>query len=251
MRPLYLLLTLVFLLSGFQGYAQKKFDEVQSSIYSGNNPQTMGYFEQFRSLIGTENISGNVTKNIKGSAYDNENFLKGTIVHEGKSYKNIWLRYNAYADEVEMKIHAPGDKDEEIHGFIKSPELSFVIGDEKVKYTEFLQKDKEEKSAGNVFVLYEGDHYSLYQRRVKIYKESKEATTSFHRPFPARFVDDTEYYLKVEGQTPVFVKPKLKSILSFVDNAKKSDVKNYIKKNDIDLKEGRGLAELMGYMDTL
>ena len=250
----HLIFSAFFVLSGFNFYSQGSLDAVKSAdIAFGNNPQTMNYFNDFREIMGKQSAAGKSnTANIEGSAYDSENFLTGTIIHGEKTYKNVLLRYNVYADEVEMKISDPEDKkNDEIYGLVKTPELSFVINNEKIKYTDFFRKDKKNKNSGNLFVLFEGNKYSLYKRKLKIYKGSKKATTSLQRSFPARFVDDMKYYLQAGEQTPVLIKPKLKYIISLLNNTEKDAVKDYVKENNIDIKKERDLITLFSYINKL
>ncbi len=244
----HLFLSFIFILSGFHFYAQGTLKDVKDGNLSfGNNPQTMDYFNNLRTMI-TERKA---VENIKGSPYDNDNFMKGTIMFDDKAYNNALLRYNAYADEVEMKVTDPENKSEEIYALNKSPNLFFIINNDKIKYTAFLAKNKKDKIPGNVFVLVEGKEYSLYQRRLKRYKESKRATTSLQRSFPARFVDDVEYYIKTAGQTPAPIKLKQKEILAFLTGDKKNKVKTYIKENKIDMKKTDHLKKLFNYMNSL
>ena len=247
----HLFLSLVILLSGFHFYAQGTLKDVKDGNMSfGNNPQTMDYFNNLRTMI-KERDKAKAVENIKGSPYDNENFMKGTIMFGDRTYNNALLRYNAYADEVEMKINNPENKSEEIYALSKSPNLSFIINNNKIKYTAFLAKNKKDKIPGNVFVLVEGKEYSLYQRKLKRYKESKRATTSLQRSFPARFVDGAEYYMKTAGQTPTPIKLKQKEILAFLTGDKKNKVKTYIKENKIDIKKTDHLVKLVNYMNSL
>lgn len=244
---------IIFIISGFGAYAQGTLQDVKEvNIAFGSNPQTMEYFDNFRTIMNTRNKNGNPTiENIKGSPYDNENFLKGAIILGEKTYKNVWLRYNAYADEVEVKINASKDKNEEIYALNKDPEISFIIKDEKIRYTDFLRKSKRAKTSGNIFVLFEGENYALYKRKLKLYKESKKATTSLQRSFPARFIDSEEYYVKIAKQTPVLIKLKLSDILTFLNDDQKNNVKSYVKENKIAVKKIPHLIQLLKYIDTL
>ena len=151
-----LFLSFAFILSGIHFYAQGTLKDVKDGkLYFGNDPQTMDYFNNLRTML-TERDKVRTVENIKGSPYDNENFMKGTIMFDDRTYNNALLRYNAYADEVEMKINDPESKSEEIYALNKSPKLSFVINNDKIKYTAFLAKNKKDKIPGNVFVLVEG-----------------------------------------------------------------------------------------------
>ena len=244
---------IIFIISGFGAYAQGTLQDVKEvNIAFGSNPQTMEYFDNFRTIMNTRNKNGSSTvENVKGSPYDNENFLKGTIIFGEKTYKNVWLRYNIYADEVEVKINASKDKNEEIYALNRDPEISFIIKDEKIRYTDLLRKNKRDKTSGNIVVLFEGENYALYKKKLKLYKESKKATTSLQRSFPARFIDSEEYYVKIAEQTPVLIKLKLGDILNFLNDDKKNNVKNYVKENKIAVKKIPQLIQLLKYIDTL
>ena len=48
--------------------------------------------------------------------------------------------------------------------------------------------------------------------------EAVEARTSLENSFPARYVESTDIYVSVDGDTPIPLKGTKKSIISFFDS---------------------------------
>ena len=71
--------------------------------------------------------------------------------------------------------------------------------------TLFKDKNLSGNILGYLIELHKGDHYTLYLRKVKEFKEATVARTSYERSFPPRFVAKETYYLvlMVQQQYPL------------------------------------------------
>ena len=77
-----------------------------------------------------------------------------------------------------------------------------------------------------------------------------EARTSLDRSFPARFVDDINYYYSLNGETPLPLKTS-KSNLIKISGENGPKVRSFIKNNDVKLKTSEGLKKIFDYINSL
>ena len=142
-------------------------------------------------------------KNTKGSPYYNDRFVKGTILQNDKAVSNrLFFRYNAYADEIEMGTHP--DQKEAKEAVIKKNDIVCKFGDQTYYYLPFLNKNKK-VSLGYLIPLYESDQLKLLLQIKKVYREATIPRTSLERGFPPRFIEEKNYYLSIDEQTPNYL----------------------------------------------
>src|SRR5690606_25775764 len=113
---------------------------------------------QFFDLYG---ISVENLKNIKGSPYDQEYFQPGNIYsNEELKISNIQMRYNIFADEVEVNISQDPNK-QNINILSKTANLFVKIGPDVYVYVENLSSAD---LSGYFKVVHEGEHFDLYKK---------------------------------------------------------------------------------------
>lgn len=181
---------------------------------------------------------------IKDEAYANPNFLQGKIFQEDQLLKdNVPMRYNAYADEIEIKKNV---SDESFSALIKSPDIFVKIVNDIYVFVPFegsIQK------GGYFNVLSDGKTYDLYKKTKAEYREPKKAQTSYQHDTPPSFVKSTTYYLVKDG---TFLKmPSSKSKILKMMDSKRNEMKKYIKENKIDLDKESDLIKTISYFDSL
>ncbi|MFD2101649.1 hypothetical protein [Flagellimonas iocasae] len=214
----------------------------------GNNPWMMDLYSDMRTKMGRLGEEVNIDlADIEGTIYLNETFQLGGLYQNGVVFKRIYMRYNAYNDEVELKIDP---KSENTYAMIKNKEYSCSFGGDDFVYTDYVNEDHETVE-GYLSPLVRGGEYVLYQKRVKTFKEGKAAKTSMERGFPHRFLDDTEYYVSVNGSVPKFIKSKKSEVLSVFSEEDQKKVKQFIRDKQIDLGDSLGLTNLFAYANTL
>lgn len=213
----------------------------------GNNPAALNWFQDVRNKtakLGAEKTLS--LEDIKGTVYLDKNFKRGTIYYRYSPYGEYQLRYDAFNDEIELKRGA-GTAIEALH---KNEAISCRIEQEEFNYLSFKSlSNKVEK--GYLIPLFEGDRYTLYIRKVKIFKEGKPAKTSLQNSFPPRFLDEQTYFVSVGNEIPFQIKISKKEVVKLVGANHKEALKGFLKRGGISLKDLDGLIQTFVYMDQL
>lgn len=189
-----------------------------------------------------------VNSSIEGSPYLDSKFYESTVVYFGKELKEkIFLRYNAFSDELEMSNSADAKNAEQ--ALMKNSKIHCIINNKVYKYYPLKNGNETLGQAGYLREVYRGDNYSLYLRKRKVYREGKKARTSLERSFPPRFVLESEWYFQKGDSSLEHLKPTKKQLKAFFNlNAKKMDT--YLKSNKNALKNEEGLKQLVMFTDT-
>lgn len=181
---------------------------------------------------------------IKDEAYANPNFLIGKIFQDDKLLKdNVPMRYNAYADEVEIKKN---ESDQNYNALIKDPDIFAKVGKEIYVFIPF--QGSHEKG-GYFAVLTEGKNYNLYKKTTALFREPRKAETSYQRDIPPSFQKTVVYYLVKNGQ--FLEMPNSKSRILNMMSSKKKEMDVFIKTNKIDLSKEADLVKTITYFDSL
>ncbi len=183
---------------------------------------------------------------IEGSMYYNEFFSKAKIYYSDKPFKSILARYNAYTDEIEIKR----DNQEVAEALLKDAKVSCEVNGNRFIYSEYHDK-KGNLENGYLVEHFSGQKYKLYEKKSKAFKEGQQPKTSLHLPTPDKFVDRSEYYFAVEGETPKFFPDSKKKLSTVFDADKIGVLRTFIKKNEIDLSEKEDLKRLLMYAETV
>lgn len=198
--------------------------------------------------IATERglMSKNVSKKINadGSPYVDEEFT--SIKIDQYSDKIYTGRYNAYNDEMEVKVE--GGK---IVALDNKSELTVrFTSKNKVYKTYNYTTDNGVSKRGFLVVVEESDKYALLKREYIKYYQGEEATSSYQQDKPATFRrEDDTYFLKMDDKM-MYIPLKKKSFLkAFPEHS--SELKSYIKENKIKLKDEEDLAKIIKYISEL
>lgn len=224
-------LVLLFMAPMFAQRASTNFDIYSRTIDLNQKSLAFGLTEaQFNS--------------IKDEAYANPNFVQGKIFQEDQLIKDdVPMRYNAYADEIEIKKN---QTDESYGALIKSPDI-FVKMFRDIYV--FVPYEGSNEKGGYFNVLSDGKTYDLYKKTKALFREPQKAETSYERDMPPSFPKTVTYYLVQNGTFLEMPNSKSK-ILKMMDR-KKSEMKKYIKENDIDLDKEADLIKAISYFDSL
>ncbi|MGB1449546.1 MAG: hypothetical protein ACPG8F_06870 [Flavobacteriaceae bacterium] len=218
------------------GFAQGSYIGEFSEGAGLSDSRLMDAIQDFTSKMNKRMV---LTSSIKGSPFFEEKFQKGTLDYFGRKVKgDSYFRYNSFNDEIEIGEYPDQKEAQEI--IIQSPKVICYINNEKYVYLPFKGKDLISNQLGYLIVLFEGKNYTLYQRRVKEFKEATVARTSYERSFPPRFVPKVDYYLSVNESTAIPIEAKVSKIvknLSEEDRKKAGTLKKEFKKikSDLDL----------------
>ncbi|MCZ4319625.1 hypothetical protein O4H26_11535 [Aequorivita viscosa] len=183
-------------------------------------------------------------ESIKDEAYANPNFVQGKIFQDDKLLRDdVPMRYNAYADEIEIK-KSPTDAN--YGALMKSPDIYVKMFRDIYVFIPF---EGSNAKGGYFNVLTDGKTYDLYKKTKAVFREPQKAKTSYQRDSPPSFPKTVTYYLVQNG---VFLEmPNSKSKILKMMDIKKSEMKKYIKNNDIDLDKEADLIKTITYFDSL
>ena len=187
------------------------------------------------------------TKTYKGTPYNNPSFLLGNIYKEGKLLAdNLAIRYNAVADEMEVKQILNSD-DENARVLAKSQDIYVKIVDDIYV---FVPYQGGVENGGYFQVIFEGSQIALYKKHIKDFKPEKKATSSITKTLPPVFKDKPVFYL-VTKSGKFYQMPKSRSKKLKVFGEKQNQMKAFTKQNNLDLNKQKDLLTAVIYFDTL
>ena len=163
-------------------------------------------------------------KDIKGTPYFVEEFKLAKVYYGGKfeEGKNIYIRHNAYTDELEMAISPYQYASDQI--LIKENKVYCEVEGVTFKLLPFISKSSGSPEIGYLQTVFEGEKYNVYLNQTKVFMKQQAARTSLERSFPPRFVDSQVFYFSKEGETPKYLntsKGSLKKLFKNKSSAKK------------------------------
>ena len=201
-----------------------------------------------------ELIKNRVSKNsysnskIKGSEYFDEKFKPANVKYFGKDLnQNIFLRYNAYIDEIEFTNNPKTQSSDKI--LMKNINISCQIEGEKYIYTDYIDENDFRKK-GYLIELFLGKKYVLYEKKLKIFMEGSNAKTSLERSFPPRFVEKHKYFISKNNTTKIEVKLNKKSIIDFL-GVEEELIKKIIKERKLKFKQSSDLKDILIEVDNI
>ncbi len=194
-------------------------------------------------VLATRTFANNENKYVdaKGTPYLTENYISAKISPGDKFY---WIRYNAYNDEMEVKLN---DK------------KTIVLDNSKVSYkitpkgsaNSYVTLNEVGKNKPGYFIeIQKSNNVSLYKKIEKKYTPVTPATSSYDRDKPAYFSKGKEtFYIQFNNYEALQKLPtKQKAFLTLFSNDKK--IKDYIKKNKIKLSKEQNLIQLFNFINS-
>lgn len=185
------------------------------------------------------------TDSYTGTPYNHPSYLPGNV-YKGKELlaTNVALRYNAIADEMEIK-ESLSSSNEDAKVLTKSPDIFVKISNDIFVFVPYQGGIE---GGGYFQVLYEGQKYDLFKKVKKHFTAAKKASTSITRDIPAKFADDPVYYIVTKtGKFYELPSNRKKKLKVFSDNM--SLVKEYVDKNRLDLNDEKDLLRVIKYYD--
>ena len=186
------------------------------------------------------------TESYTGTPYNHPSYLMGNVYKNDSLWaNNIALRYNAVADEMEIKESLTTD-DSEAKVLTKSPDVYVKIVNDIYIFAPY----KGGIEGGGYFqVLFEGSKIGLFKKPTKKFTEAKKASTSITRDLPASFKDKPVYYI-VDKSGKYFELPSSRSKKLKVFGSNKDAIKKYVGEKDLDLNKERDLIRVIRHYDT-
>lgn len=187
------------------------------------------------------------TASYSGTPYNNPSFLSGNVYENNKLLaKNVALRYNAIADEIEVKesLETPITK---ARPLTKSPDVFVKIMNDIFIFAPYRGGIE---GGGYFQVLYEGDRISVFKKLNKKFYPAKLAKTSITRGVPAKFEDKPVYFL-VSKNGKFYQLPSSKSKKLKVFGKNQEFIKKFVEKNRLNLNNEKDLIETIIYFNSL
>lgn len=181
---------------------------------------------------------------IKDEAYANPSFIPGNI-YQGEEVisHGVPMRYNAYADEIEIKKNMT---DEDYGALVKSPDIYVNMLNDIYVY---VTNERFPEKSGYFNVLFEGNRYSLYKKTVSTFAPRQEPKSTYDRGTPATFKKSTTYYLVDDGS--FYQMPTTRSKIMRMMGDKRKDVQDFVKENKLDIRNEMDFVKTIEYFDSL
>ena len=131
----------------------------------------------------------------EGSQFFDEKFYQSVMYFSEKPLDGkLWLRYNAYLDEIEI-----GQNQEFSDNIVlKNNKIKCEIGDETYHFARY-ESNNGSTELGYLIKIHKGSVYSFYKRKRKIYRKQTHPRTSLERAFPARFINKIDFFYEKGG----------------------------------------------------
>jgi len=185
-------------------------------------------------------------EDFQGSPYTADIFLPTTMYYGEENMGNLFYRYNAFNEEIEIK--KTNSDSEGIRALARDKKISIVVGGNPMSFTTFIDK-KGLTQNGYLTKLRDGK-YSFYKRTDVKFTEGQKAQNSFVPAIPARFSKFTEYYLEVEGRNRIDeLELSNRKLLKLVEDDQKEALKLYFKENNIKIKDEYGVFEALEFLN--
>ena len=202
-------------------------------------------YENIKNKIGKKTYSN---QKIKGTPYFEKTFKLAEVEYFGELITDkIYIRYNAYNDEMEIASSPITKSSENI--LIKNNKVFCIIDGKTYRYLGF-KEDNQPPAVGYLKELFKGELFSFYERKFKVYMQATVARTSLERSFPARFVEKIQYYYSVNNGEINQIKLSKKNILNKL-KPHSSSIKLFMEKNNSKLKSLKDVVEMFNFIDQL
>jgi len=222
----------------------QEFKNYGTPLNIGDKNYTAPFFNSLNQR--SEYKQGSVNeKKVEGSPCINEEFTLSQIV--GIPY-NFNMRYNAFADEVEVE-KVKGD----IYALKKDNEFKTILIDKgryKLQLVNYWISSKKEVY-GYLVELIAINGISLYRRDKMNLIAGKEAVTSFDIAVPPKLVRSKDrFYLKQKENNIIEFPENKKQLIQLFPSFQK-EISTFINEKDIDFKSEKDLIQLTEFISTL
>lgn len=184
---------------------------------------------------------------IQGSAYTSDVFLPGALYYKNNLESNIFYRYNAYSEEIEIKkVDVPGAP---INALNRDKDIHVTTFDGKsMSFQTFIDK-KNLTQNGYLTKLADGK-YTFYKRIDIKYTQPQKAQNSFVPATPARFTKFIEYYISLDGRNRIDeLEMKNRKLLKLVPEEQRESLKQFLKENKIKIKDENDVFKVLDFLN--
>ncbi len=183
-----------------------------------------------------------------GSAYVNEDFIPGKVYYGNEKLGEVYYRYNAYNNEIELKkTNLPEEKE---IALIKDEKIILKANDVQLKFCNFYTL-KNSFESGYLNLIYTGNNYSVYERININYSEGKPAANSMVNPIPSKFTNYVSHFIQIDGDERIKEIPTKKNkFVNIFHASHANEIKNYIKSENLNLKNRDNILKIINKIDT-
>ena len=177
-----------------------------------------------------------------GSFYLDEEFVPGVVEVEGQDRKlNVFLRYNALEDQVELKLN----KDEkQVYLLPRMENIFYTTSNYDYVLKSFKTKDG--KSIDGYLIRYfDGDEAKFLAKPMAHLQPEVTPRSGYDRYKPAHMGVKSFYYLSVGDEPFTEVRLKEKDLKKKLPNS--SDIKKYFSNHNI--KTAEDVVDLLGFFE--
>jgi len=189
--------------------------------------------------------AGKSNENIIGSPYLNDDYKKGyMIVDDTLKISGLEFRYNIYKEEMEIHYN------NEYKAIYKPERVNYVVfHNDTFIYSDYIHNDEMKK--GYLKVITQGK-LSLLKKYMCVLLEPNYNNAMSAGIKNYRYSKKEYYVLKKDNnkEKAITFKPGKKQLYKLLPE-KKEQLKSYIKKNKIHIKQESGLINLVEYYNTL
>ncbi len=207
---------------------------------------TLQSFQKIRKLLNqTKKDTPLAFEDIKGSPYLNENFREGKIYLRDSLLDSGLLRYNIYSDEIEIS------ENKKLYGLLKIIGSKIIIKNDTILLLNYIDDNKQKKK-GYFLQIIDGTPIQLLKRLDCILTPQQKALTPNQKDRAAKFSIYESYYLKKHDENKNPIKIQLKRKYFFEEMIdQKEKVQNFIKQNNLNLKNEEDLKKLIKQYNNL
>ena len=182
---------------------------------------------------------------VQGTQYYEDEFKLSDLKYFGTKMESIgYMRYDAYNDVIEMASTPDVERSEII--LLKNSDVIAKINKKEYVFLEYDEEDIKNKK-GYMIRLYIRKNNSLYQKRIKIFKEAEKTKAGITESQPPRYISKTDFYIQTRDQKPQLIKISKKRLIDFFEN--QSEIKEFIKKNKLKVSKIESIISIIEFAD--
>ncbi|MER3317980.1 MAG: hypothetical protein RIB79_06775 [Allomuricauda sp.] len=186
-------------------------------------------------------------EDIQGSAYTSNVFEPGKLYYKDNFESDVFYRYNAYMEEIEIKNdNIPSSP---VSGLRRDKNINLRNSDGNlVSFKTFI--DNSGLTQNGYLTLLSDGEYKFYKRVDVKFTEGQKAQNSFVKAIPPRFSQFTEYYLEVPGRDRIDeLVINNRKLLKLLPADKQKTVKTYLKEKKIKVKDEADVIAVLKWLE--
>lgn len=185
-------------------------------------------------------------ENLEGSPYEYNSFAPAKLFYGEELVGNLFYRYNAYNEEIEIKQQ--NLEGEPVKGLSKDKKIKLVVNGKPLSFKTFI--DKSGTTQNGYLTLLRDGKYKLYEHLGVTFKEAKKAPNSLVQGSPAKFSQFTEYYLESpDGRKIEQLQLNNKKLLKLVGSDKQAALSKFLKTEKLKVKDVNDLYQVVDFLN--